>query len=148
MSTKSIRNLLIALAALLIGFVLLVTLTEKSPGEEELGKYLALEVSEDNILYYHDSHGGFFGDGETVAVFTASDKNAALIGGSWSSEFKNEQALEILFGEGGVLQSRGFTLPENGLYYFEDGGRGSSVNFVFAVYDTASRTVYYCRFDT
>ena len=49
MSTKSIRNLLIALAALLIGFVLLVTLTEKSPGEEELGKYLALEVSEDNI---------------------------------------------------------------------------------------------------
>ena len=38
MSTKSIRNLLIALAALLIGFVLLVTLTEKSPGEEELGK--------------------------------------------------------------------------------------------------------------
>ena len=63
MSTKSIRNLLIALAALLIGFVLLVTLTEKSPGEEEFGKYLALEVSEDNILYYHDSHGGFFGDG-------------------------------------------------------------------------------------
>ena len=88
MSTKSIRNLLIALAALLIGFVLLVTLTEKSPGEEELGKYLALNVSEDNILYYHDSHGGFFGDGETVAVFTASDKNAALIGGSWSSELQ------------------------------------------------------------
>ena len=148
MSTRAIRISLAVLAVLLAGFISLVALTEKSARVEELREHIFLDVTESDIEYYHDSHGGFFGDGETVAVFTASDKNAALIGGSWSSEFTNEQALEILFGEGGVLQSRGFTLPENGLYYFEDGGRGSSVNFVFAVYDTASRTVYYCRFDT
>lgn len=148
MSTKAIRISILVLAGLLVCFFALVALTEKSDGAQEIQNYLSLNVANDDIWPYEDSHGGFLGDGETVAAFTANEANAAFIRGNWSSEFTDEQAREILFGSSGVLQSRGYSLPENGLYYFEDGGSEYSINFVFAVYNPASQTVYYCRFDT
>ena len=148
MSTKAIRIFLAVLALLLAGFILLVTLTEKSDGAQELYDQLSFNVANRDILYYDDSHGGFFGDGAAVAVFKASTENSAVIKQSWRGNFADGQVLEILFGEGGVFQSRGFYLPENSLFYFKDFSSLHSLNFVFAVFNCESGEVYYCRFDT
>ena len=82
------------------------------------------------------------------SVFTASEENAALIEQNWRADFSDEDVLHILFGESGVFTSYGYVLPKNGLFYFKDFSSAHSINFVFAVYDPADRTVYYCRFDT
>lgn len=148
MSTKTIKILLAVLAGMLVCFFVLIAFTERSDGAQELYDNLHLSVANADVTFYQDNHGGFLGDGEAVAAFTASKKNAAFIEQNWRADFADEQVLGILFGEGGVLQSRGFSLPENGLFYFEDTGSEYSINFVFAVYDPATRAVYYCRFDT
>lgn len=148
MSTKAIRISLLVLAVLLVCFFVLIALTERSDGAQELYDNLHLSVANADVELYEDTHGGFLGDGETIAVFTASEENAAFIEENWRADFADEQVLHILFGESGVLESRGFSLPENGLYYFKDLGGGHSVNFIFAVCNPADRTVYYCRFDT
>ena len=148
MSTKAIRISILVLAGLLLCFLALTTLTEKSDGAVELQNNLSLNVANGDISFFKDTHGGFLGDGDASAVFTANGENAAAIEKSWSGDFSDEGVLHILFGESGVFTSYGYVLPKNGLYYFSDRGNGYSINFVFAVYDPADRTVYYCRFDT
>lgn len=148
MSTKAIRISILVLAGLLLCFLALTTLTEKSDGAVELQNNLSLNVANGDISFFKDTHGGFLGDGDASAVFTASEENAAAIEKSWSGDFSDEDVLHILFGESGVFTNYGYVLPKNGLYYFSDRGNGYSINFVFAVYDPADRTVYYCRFDT
>lgn len=148
MSTKAIRISILVLAGLLLCFLALTILTEKSDGAVELQNNLSLNVANGDISFFKDTHGGFLGDGDASAVFTASEENAAAIEKSWSGDFSDEDVLHILFGESGVFTSYGYVLPKNGLYYFSDRGNGYSINFVFAVYDPADRTVYYCRFDT
>ena len=148
MSTKAIRISILVLAGLLLCFLALTTLTEKSDGAVELQNNLSLNVANGDISFFKDTHGGFLGDGDASAVFTANEENAAAIEKSWSGDFSDEDVLHILFGESGVFTSYGYVLPKNGLYYFSDRGNGYSINFVFAVYDPADRTVYYCRFDT
>lgn len=148
MSTKAIRILLAVLAGMLACFFVLIALTERSDAAQEIHDRLGLNVANGDIAHYEDTHGGFLGDGEAVAAFTASEENAAFIEQSWRTDFSDEQVLGILFGEGGVLESRGFSLPENGLFFFENSGSEYSINFVFSVYDPATRAVYYCRFDT
>ena len=148
MSTKAIRISILVLAGLLLCFLALTLLTEKSDGAVELQNNLSLNVANGDISFFKDTHGGFLGDGDESAVFTASKENAALIEQSWRADFSDEDVLHILFGESGVFTNYGYVLPKNGLYYFSDRGNGYSINFVFAVYDPADRTVYYCRFDT
>ena len=148
MSTKAIRISILVLAGLLLCFLALTILTEKSDGAVELQNNLSLNVANGDISFFKDTHGGFLGDGDASAVFTASEENAAAIEKSWSGDFSDEGVLHILFGESGVFTSYGYVLPKNGLYYFSDRGNGYSINFIFAVYDPADRTVYYCRFDT
>lgn len=148
MSTKAIRISILVLAGLLLCFLALTILTEKSDGAVELQNNLSLNVANGDISFFKDTHGGFLGDGDASAVFTANEENAAAIEKSWSGDFSDEDVLHILFGESGVFTSYGYVLPKNGLYYFSDRGNGYSINFVFAVYDPADRTVYYCRFDT
>lgn len=148
MSTKAIRISILVLAGLLLCFLALTILTEKSDGAVELQNNLSLNVANGDISFFKDAHGGFLGDGDASAVFTASEENAAAIEKSWSGDFSGEDVLHILFGESGVFTNYGYVLPKNGLYYFSDRGNGYSINFVFAVYDPADRTVYYCRFDT
>lgn len=148
MSTKAIRISILVLAGLLLCFLALTILTEKSDGAVELQNNLSLNVANGDISFFKDTHGGFLGDGDASAVFTANEENAAAIEKSWSGDFSDEDILHILFGESGVFTNYGYVLPKNGLYYFSDRGNGYSINFVFAVYDPADRTVYYCRFDT
>ena len=148
MSTKTIKIFLAVLAGMLVCFFVLIVLTEKSDGAQELYDNLRLSVANADVTHYEDTHGGFLGDGEAVAAFTASEENAAFIEQNWRADFSDEQVLGILFGEGGVLQSRGFYLPKNGLFYFKDLGSAHSINFIFAVYNPETRAVYYCRFDT
>ena len=148
MSTKTIKILLAVLAGMLVCFFVLIAFTERSDGAQEIYDNLHLSVANGDITHYEDTHGGFLGDGEAIAAFTASEENAAFIEENWRADFADEQVLGNLFGEGGVLESRGFSLPENGLFYFEDSGNGLSINFVFAVYNPETRAVYYCRLDT
>lgn len=149
MSTRAIRISLAVLAVLLAGFITLVVLTEKSPRVEELREHIFLDVTESDIEYYHDSHGGFFGDGEAVAVFRASEENAFTIKKAWSNTFCGSRAvLDILYGKGGVFENHGIFPPKNGFFFYKNTGSGFSQNFIFAVFDQESSKVYYCRFDT
>lgn len=148
MSTKAIRISILVLAGLLLCFLALTILTEKSDGAAELQNNLSLNVANGDISFFKDTHGGFLGDGDASAVFTASEENAVLIEQNWRADFSDEGVLHILFGESGVFTNYGYVLPKNGLFYFKDFSSAHSINFVFAVYDPADRTVYYCRFDT
>ncbi len=141
----------------------------------ELGLELGLDLRRGQLVEYEDSHGGFHGDGETVAVVTFSEEGAweleTCLGyelPGWEKLPLTGDAHQVLYGGNSwrplFTGANGAPLvPElsNGWFYFldrqidykEDYVRESifsrsSFHFTLAVYDADSRTLYYFQLDT
>lgn len=137
-----------------------------------IGKQLDLDLSGAALTEYRDTHGGFHGDGETVAVITLP-RDAALEAEDrmrygqpyWQALPLRQDLQQALYGSetNGALftdNAGNPLLPEvkTGWYFFYDEqghpyteesiyGR-PSFNFTLAVYDPAHYTLYYFKLDT
>lgn len=134
----------------------------KKTVQETVSQRLHANFASGTVAEQKDSHGGFHGDGFARIVLTFSDDGAgrAL---EW-----NEKWMELPMPE--ALDELIERLPEEyrpgrdvsaGYYFFEDRSaqaydksdpsaalaRGS-VNFTLAVYDSETRTLYYCEADS
>ena len=137
-----------------------------------IGRLLDLDLSRASLTRYRDDHGGFFGDGETVAVIVLP-RDAALEaedrmrhGAPWWNPLPlTEDLTRALYGEAGHAplfcgENGDPLLPEvkSGWYFFYD-EQGQpymeesifsrkSFNFSLAVYDAATYTLYFFDLDT
>lgn len=106
---------------------------------QEVSKTLSLDLKDCTIVAHTDTHGGFHGDGETVAIFTWEDSSAAeseiAQSSDWHSLPLSDDLQSVFYGttweEDGTLCSRGplaagedgaplFPAVENGYYFFLD----------------------------
>lgn len=122
----------------------------------QMGRALGLDLSAGTLVRYEDSHGGFLGDGLTVAEVEIGSL-AGRLGGlpGWRPLPLSEngaEALELVGGPEGVKE---------GFYYLYDRHSQSqdpfddselhqrfSWNFTLAVYDGKNERLYYYEFDT
>ena len=141
-----------------------------------IGRQLDLDLSRATLVEYQDSHGGFHGDGETVAIITlpeemVSEAESRMLHGTpwWQPLPLREDAALALYGgmDGDVQRMPLFAdangdpiAPEvtKGWYYLYD-AQGepyietslfsrASFNFCLALYDAERRTLYYFELDT
>lgn len=122
-----------------------------------IGKALGLDLSDGTLVRYEDDHGGFHGDGETVAEVAVGGLEEELGDApGWKPLPMSEnaaKAVRLCGGEGAAV--------EQGFYYLYDRHRESenpyddgqlhsrySWNFTAAVYDTGAGRLYYYEFDT
>lgn len=132
----------------------------------EISHTLGAELQEGQLLEYWDDHGGFHGDGRTVAKIRCrlrppespywhpfpltKNLTTALYGGPEHSPFFPEETGDPIFPP-----------VETGWYYFYDRHSQSldsasdaglyqrgSYNFTLAVYDDAAKILYYLELDT
>ena len=130
--------------------------------QETLSKKLNLNLTVGEIVAQSDSHEGFHGDGFALVVLRFSDDRVGKELG-W-----NEDWLELPMPE--ALDELMDRIPEayrpeqdvhSGYYFFEDrysqtydrsdpkaALRRGNVNFTAAVYDSETRTLYYCEADS
>lgn len=123
----------------------------------QIGRALDLDLSGGTLLRFEDDHGGFHGDGKTVAE-VALDSLAEELEGApgWRPLPMTDSAARAvrLCGEGGAPVEEGF-------YYLCDRHSESvdpyddsqlherySWNFTAAVYDSGSGRLYFYEFDT
>lgn len=146
--------------------------TEQTDLEFLSSKLNNLDITNGEILYFNDTHGGFLGDGECYA-------EVKILDNSVSDKIKNEWhklpltdnlntviyggEVETEFGPGTVLSFVDDKIPviKNGYYYFEDRHSDSknkkddtdifdrySYNFTVAIYDLDTHTLYFYALDT
>lgn len=142
---------------------------------ERISESLKLKIPENIDIEYEDSHGGFHGDGETIAIikFTESQGDKILSDILKKGEWENlplSESLELLMYGGEMNEIKyNFNLAdqldmpviENGYYFFinrhPDSGsekgdflifNQGSFNFTIGIYDVDTQTMYYLEFDT
>ena len=140
-----------------------------------IGRQLEIDLSRATLVEYQDSHGGFHGDGETVAVITLPEDTASLAesmmeyGAQWQKLPLREDLSLALYGgmEGDTQRMPLFAdangdpiAPEvtKGWYYLDDAlgepyieasiFSRTSFDFCLALYDVERRTLYYFELDT
>lgn len=172
------RNGGIFLAAVTAGLVLLsgcgaIKNTKNSDVLDQVGRAVGIDVSEGVLLSKWDSHGGFHGDGNFLAVIAFSDDQIGeqIAGSGWAALPPDETVEILLYGQESDEKMEGpyFTdeegkplIPEieKGYYWLKDRQaepgmatgadilhRGS-FNFSVAVYDADGRILYYGEMDT
>ena len=142
----------------------------------QIGRQLDLDLSQANLLEYRDSHGGFHGDGETVAVISLPQNIAShaesmmSFGAPWWQPLPLSQdaALALYGGTDGEIHRNPLFADENGdplvpaivkgwYYLYDPQGHPdmeeslfsrASYNFCLALYDIETKTLYYFELDT
>ena len=127
-----------------------------------MGRMLNLDLGLATLESWRDTHGGFHGDGETIAVITLPEDRASEAESImhynilWKPLPMTEELYPVLWGDSPLCAD----IPEvkNGWYFFcDEQGQpytGESLfsrpalNFTLAVYDAESRTIYYFELDT
>ena len=146
--------------------------TEQTNLELLSSKLNNLDVTNGEILYFNDTHGGFLGDGECYAeVKFLNNSVSDIIKSEWQKLPLTNNLntviyggeVETEFGPGTVLSFVDDKIPKvkNGYYYFEDRHSDStnkkddtdilgrySYNFTVAIYDLDTHTLYFYALDT
>ena len=146
--------------------------TEQTNLELLSSKLNNLDVTNGEILYFNDTHGGFLGDGECYAEVKFPNNSVSdIIKNEWQKLPLTNNLntviyggeVETEFGPGTVLSFVDDKIPEvkNGYYYFEDRHSDStnkkddtdilsrySYNFTVAIYDLDTHTLYFYALDT
>lgn len=165
---KKGAELLLALGA----FLLLSACNGGGQGSRELiqvGRTLGLHLTGGTLVYFEDSHGGFHGDGQTVAEIAIDGLAAELAQAEgWHALPMTGNAARAIYGDGesGPLSHRengDGLFPEigQGCYYFYDYHSQSeepyddtelygraSWNFTVAAYDSEHGRLYFYQLDT
>lgn len=122
----------------------------------QIGRALDLDLSAGTLVRFEDDHGGFHGDGKTVAEVALDSLEEELEGSpGWRPLPPSENTVQ-------ALQLCGMEeLPEEGCCYLYDRHSDStdpyddsklherySWNFTAAVYDSGNGRLYFYEFDT
>ena len=160
---------------LLITIVLLLISCSSQSINKIISKSLGVEIPKSIKIDYEDTHGGFLGDGDTVAVIEFDEstgeeiQSEILNNKDWYNLPLSENLNLIMYGGEKNNINYGFNLAEkldmpaieNGYYFFVNrhSNRVSSkddsdlfdqhsFNFTIAIYDIDTQTLYYLEFDT
>lgn len=123
----------------------------------QIGRALDLDLSAGTLVRFEDDHGGFHGDGKTVAEVALDGLEEELKGApGWHPLPMTDSAAQAV-----RLCEEGGGQAEAGFYYLYDRHSGSadpyddsefhkrySWNFTAAVYDSGSGRLYFYEFDT
>lgn len=156
---------------LLIIFICSLTGCYSQSINKRISSDLKLSIPKDLKIEYEDTHGGFNGDGETLAKVKLEDKDAERI----LSEIKDNDnwrtlpltkniKLKIYGGERYISDlAQRLDMPEidNGYWIFIDRFGGeikynddkflfarASANFTLGIYDVENNILYYCKYDS
>lgn len=134
----------------------------------QVSRALGVNASAGTVVSASDSHGGFHGDGLTfIELSFPDDSFGDSIQNTWHPLPLSDDLNPLIYGSPGagpyITQDGVNCFPpiQNGCYYFEDRHsqstdpqsdhelfRRHSFNVTFALYDTDTQTLYYCKFDT
>lgn len=143
--------------------------------EEYISKQIGIDFSEDNgyLVSMTNTHGGFLGDGEFVAIYTFEDDSVEEQIKA-NEHWRNSASLKtsaIMYGSSTVSRffndengNNVFPIIENGYYFFYDRHSDAadpysdkdvlnieirySYNFTVAAYDCDTDTLYFAELDT
>ena len=142
-----------------------------------ISEYIEIDVSAGEVVTHWDTHGGFLGDGDTFAEIKLEDESIEdeiKENGNWKELPFSDNMTALLYGlvsenvhAGPYLDDENgdpfFPEIKNGYYFFYDRHSEASLskrydesevfdrasfNFVTAIYDTDTGTLYYWKFDT
>ena len=155
---------------ILLSICLMVTSCKFGTAKQQIKRELNIDVSKCSIEKDKDTHGGFLGDGDYIAVLDCNNnfnnmKKKLL---SWNKLPLSENLQLIMYGgkKDGMEYEYNLALenkiPEikNGYYYFINRHRDASskqsddifnhysFNFTLAMYDLDTNKLYYYKFDT
>lgn len=156
-SKKGILDLmlLISITVLLYGCQVLTT-------QEELSRVLDVDCDMGYLVFEEDSHGGFHNDGIQFVqlTFESSDLEEDIkLSSSWKPLPLSDDLLSLCYEtnvDGRNTQARlsneegkpYFPIVEEGYYYFTGGVNSHSANFVIAIFDRKTNTLYYGKYDS
>lgn len=141
---------------------------------DEISEVIGADVRGGALAYLTDSHGGFHGDGETVARIQLTPEQAeAFLSGiqgnlQWHPLPLSENLSAAIYGRQTAAESFGPLFPEdtvplveNGCWFFYDRSSQStdpaddaplhsrsSWNFTAAIFDADQNVLYYLELDT
>lgn len=140
--------------------------------EEYISKQIGIDFSEDNgyLVSMTNTHGGFLGDGEFIAIYTFEDNSVeeqVSENDKWSNTL-SENVSSILYGseyytDKSIYEefSRVYPAIENGYYFFYDRHSEAkdpyddtdvfnrySFNYTVAAYDCDNDMLYFIEVDT
>lgn len=162
------------LCILLLFIILLIGCAAKQDPLDEISDALGADVRGGSRAHLTDSHGGFHGDGETVARIQLTDEQAASfladIQGNecWHPLPLSENLSAAVYGWRTETEGFGPLFPEdtvpmveNGCWFFTDRHpqaedpaddsqlhSRSSWNFTAAIFDADQNVLYYLELDT
>ena len=167
---------LMALSILLI--TMACSLSQLGHSKGDIAHTLGVDLSSATILQNIDSHGGFFGEGDTYVEMEFADNEGKVFveklenNGLWSKLPLTENLNIAVYGEKDESEWVGslavndngeayFPLVDNGYYFFLDRHSEStdsrddtdllnrdSYNFIIAIYDTDNHRLHYYKLDT
>lgn len=135
-------------------------------GKNLVSDSLRLQAAKGKEIIYTDSHGGFHNDGTSYVVLQFSDDSLLdqlRNNKQWHPLPMDDTAKILAFGyelEDGTYSPfcEGYTFPEakNGLYCLIDGDSDEDIpllerksfHYSLAMYDTDTKTLYFCKVDT
>ena len=160
---------------LLVMVILFLTGCFSESINKRISRSLGIEIPKDIKIEYEDTHGGFHGDGETVAVVEFNNsigediQSEMLNNEGWNKLPLSENLDLIMYGGKKEGMDYAYNLAElldmpsieNGYWFFDNRHSNSispkedsnlfnqsSFNFTIAVYDIDTQTLYYLEFDT
>ena len=175
---KKKTKIIIGVAACFVCLGILWVCMKDVPVLRNLEKQAGFRLPPHLTMEYTDSHGGFFGDGETFLVLTFGEKEGESLSAcledaaDWNPLPLSGNLDGLLFGGAGgdrAFQGIGETVKipdvQSGFWYFLDRYQESetssgdphsdddllsrySYNFTVMIYDAESRTLYYYELDT
>lgn len=131
--------------------------SKKQAALKYVGRHTGIDVSDGELYFGFDDHGGFHGDGTTYFEISMPESIDTVIAenGEWQS-FPCQDMIVMSACKTGMDKHRGDyedLIPEikNGWYYYLDRTDGDPVgmrNFTIAAYDSDSRVLYFCKWDS
>ncbi len=131
--------------------------------EKDIGQIIGITLPDFEDKKYVDDR-GWFADGTTTALYRFDDENAKLVkdqisrGEPWHALPLPEQD-GIRYGHE-LAREAGIPDTENGYWYFSDDSPGAGtyddagilygppINFVLAIFDSDTNTLYYYEYDS
>lgn len=145
----------------------------EADAKQEISRILEIDMSKADEVSFTDTHGGFLGDGETMAVYSFSD-NSVEDEIKSNQHWRNSASINlstIMYGDAETISffedengNNFFPTVENGYYFVYDRHSDAkktysdneildiehrySYNFSVALYDCDTDTLYFAELDT
>ncbi len=125
------------LTALVLVILLLTGCSFKTESQRLLEKRLNFSVEQRDISHFEDSHGGFHGDGESLVIFTPTEKQAHFTLLNWEKSAVDPKIIPLLFCTTEYNIDDEVLSTVFGYWYFVDRSPAghSLLNFTFAYFD-------------